>query len=86
MNTTGMFWEKGDGKLKHMISTVNYGGRSVVLWGCFAASGAGVLVKTDGIIHSPKHQDNDLKQMSKSIKKLLLEFAVAISVSGLEPC
>lgn len=81
-----MFGEKEDDKLKHLISTVKYSVGSVVLWGSFPASGAWALVKTDGIIHSAKYQDNDLKQMSTSIKKLLLEFAVAVSVSGFEPC
>lgn len=74
MNTTGMSGEKGDGKLKHLISTVKYSGGSVVLCGCFAASGAGALVKIDGIIHCAKYQDNDFKQMSQSIQKLLLGF------------
>lgn len=78
--------KKEAGKLKYLIFTLKYSGQSVVLWDCFAASGAGSLVKTDGIIHSAKYQDNDLKQMSKSIMTLLPEFAVVISVSGFEHC
>lgn len=32
-------------------------GGSVMLWGCFAADGSGVLVKTDDIMNSAKYQE-----------------------------
>ena len=36
---------------KHIISTVKYGGGSLMLWGCFAACGPGDLVKINGIMN-----------------------------------
>ena len=40
-----------------VIPTVKYGGGSVMLWGRFAASGPGALVKINGIMNSTKYQD-----------------------------
>ena len=39
-------------KEKHLIPTIKYGGGSLMLWGCFAASGPGALVKINGIMNS----------------------------------
>ena len=42
---------------QNLISTVKYGGGSIMLWGCFAASGPGQLAVIDGKIHSQVYQD-----------------------------
>ena len=36
--------------------TAKHGGGSVMVWGCFAASGPGVLAIIDGIMNSALHQ------------------------------
>ncbi len=39
-----------------MIPTVKHGGGSVMLWGCFAASGPGWLALIDGTMNSALYQ------------------------------
>ena len=53
------FWrQKRDAfKEMHLIPTVKFGGGSLMLWGCFAASGPEALVKINGIMNSTKYQD-----------------------------
>ena len=41
-------------KEKHLLPTLKYDGGSVMLLGCFAASGPGALVKINGIMNSAK--------------------------------
>ena len=59
-------------KEKHLIPTVKYGGGSLMLWGCFAASGPGALVKINGIMNSTKYQDIFAKNLVASARKLRL--------------
>ena len=54
---TGAWHPKRDAyKEKHLIPTIKYGGGSLILWGCFAASGPGALVMINGIMNSTKYQ------------------------------
>src|SRR4029434_8567228 len=41
---------------KHLIPNVKYGGRSLMLWGCFSSKGPGHLVRIHGIMDSIKYQ------------------------------
>lgn len=43
---------------KDTIPTVKHGDGSIVLWGCFSASGPGVLVSLMGEINAAKTQGN----------------------------
>ena len=43
-----------------------------MLWGCFAASGPGALVKINGIMNSTKYQDILAKNLVASARKLRL--------------
>src|SRR4029434_3116026 len=41
---------------KHLVPTVKYGGRSLMLWGCFSSKGPGQTVRIHGIMDSIKYQ------------------------------
>ncbi len=41
---------------KNIIPTVKYGGDSVMVWGCFAASGPGRLAVINGTMNSAVYQ------------------------------
>uniref|UniRef100_A0A8C2KBE1 Transposase Tc1-like domain-containing protein n=1 Tax=Cyprinus carpio TaxID=7962 RepID=A0A8C2KBE1_CYPCA len=43
---------------KNIIPTVKYGGGSVMVWGCFAASGPGRLAVINGTMNSAVYQKN----------------------------
>uniref|UniRef100_A0A8C4SE42 Uncharacterized protein n=1 Tax=Erpetoichthys calabaricus TaxID=27687 RepID=A0A8C4SE42_ERPCA len=52
-----MFWcRKKAFQKKNIIPTVKYGGGSVMVWGCFAASGPGRLAVIDGTMNSTVYQ------------------------------
>ena len=67
--------EKKKGTAHHhqnLIPTVNYGGRSVMVWGCFAASGPGQLAIIDGKMNSQVYQDILQENVRLSVFQLKL--------------
>lgn len=51
-------------------STVKHGGRSIILWGCFSASGTGNLVRVEGIIKKEVYEEilkENLKQSAANL-------------------
>lgn len=57
---------------KNTLPTVKHGGGSVMLWGCFAASGTGKLQRVEGIMNSIKYQDILQKNVMPSVRQLKL--------------
>lgn len=56
---------------KNVTRTVKYGGGgSVMVWGCFAASGAGRLAIIDGTMNSMLYQ----KIMKENVRQAVCEF------------
>uniref|UniRef100_A0A8C5LS31 Uncharacterized protein n=1 Tax=Leptobrachium leishanense TaxID=445787 RepID=A0A8C5LS31_9ANUR len=58
-NTQHYVWrKKGTAhQYQNLIPTVKHGGGSIMVWGCFAASGPGRIVVIDGKINSRVYQD-----------------------------
>jgi hypothetical protein len=58
-NTQQYVWRKKGTAHQHqnLIPNVKYGGGSIMVWGCFAASGPGQLAIIDGKMNSQVHQD-----------------------------
>src|SRR4029434_5202380 len=55
---------------KHLIPTVNYGGGSLMLWGCFSSKGPRHLVRIHGIMVSIKYQQILNKNLTAPSRKL----------------
>jgi transposase len=55
---------------KNLKVTVKHGGGSVMVWGCFAASGIGSLVFIDGIMNSDVYIDILREHLHSSAEKL----------------
>ena len=51
---------------------MNYGGASIMLWGCFAAGGTGALHKIDGIMRQENYVDILKQHLKASVRKLKL--------------
>ena len=64
---TSYVWRKKDEayNLKNTLSTVKYGGCSLMFWGSFSASGPGSLVKIDGIMKKEQY----LKIIQENIRQ-----------------
>ncbi len=58
---------------KNIIPTVKYGGGSVMIWGCFAASGSGRLAIIDGTMHFALYQKILKENMCSSVCDLKLK-------------
>uniref|UniRef100_A0A8C4X9Y5 Transposase n=1 Tax=Erpetoichthys calabaricus TaxID=27687 RepID=A0A8C4X9Y5_ERPCA len=58
---------------KNIIPTVKYGGGSVMVWGCFAASGPGRLAVIDGTMNSTVYQKILKENVRPSVRQLKLK-------------
>lgn len=58
---------------KNIIPTVKYGGGSVMVWGCFAASGPGRLAVIDGTMNSALYQKILKENVRPSVRDLKLK-------------
>ena len=59
-NTQHYVWREKKGRAhqhQNLIPTVKYGGGSIMVWGCFAASGHGQLAINAGKMNSQVYQD-----------------------------
>lgn len=73
-NTQHHVWRKNGRAHQHqnLIPTVKYGGGSIMVWGCFAASGPGQLAIIDGKINSQVNQDILQENVRLSVHQLKL--------------
>uniref|UniRef100_A0AAR2K1L6 Paired domain-containing protein n=1 Tax=Pygocentrus nattereri TaxID=42514 RepID=A0AAR2K1L6_PYGNA len=58
---------------KNIIPTVKYGGGSVMVWGCFAASGPGRLAVINGTMNSAVYQKILKENVRPSVRELKLK-------------
>ncbi len=58
---------------KNIIPTVKYGGGSVMVWGCFAASGPGRLAVINGTMNSAVYQKIMKDNVRPSVRDLKLK-------------
>uniref|UniRef100_A0A8C6KDX3 Transposase Tc1-like domain-containing protein n=1 Tax=Nothobranchius furzeri TaxID=105023 RepID=A0A8C6KDX3_NOTFU len=58
---------------KNIIPTVKYGGGSVMVWGCFAASGTGRLAVINGTMNSTVYQNILKENVRPSVRQLKLK-------------
>ncbi|KAF7656113.1 hypothetical protein LDENG_00045810 [Lucifuga dentata] len=70
--------------LRNTIPTVKHGGGSIMLWGCFSASGTRRLVRIDGRRFMFQH-DNDPKHRVKITQEWLKDKSVPARVAQPEP-
>jgi len=57
---------------KNTVPTVKHGGGNIMLWGCFAASGPGNLVKVEGIMKKEQYIEILQENVKQSARKLSL--------------
>lgn len=61
---------------KNIIPTVKHGGDSVKVWGCFAASGPGLLAVIDGTMNSVVYQKIQKENIQPSVWALKLKMEI----------
>lgn len=68
-------WSKPGEKLvdKNIQKTIKHGGGSIMVWGCFAWSGLGNLIKIDGIMTADVYIDILNENLEESLLKVGLE-------------
>uniref|UniRef100_A0A3B3R2T1 Tc1-like transposase DDE domain-containing protein n=1 Tax=Paramormyrops kingsleyae TaxID=1676925 RepID=A0A3B3R2T1_9TELE len=73
-NTQHYVWRKKGSAHQHqdLIPTVKHGGGSIMVWGCFAASGPGRIVVIDGKMNSRVYQDILQENVRPSVRQLKL--------------
>uniref|UniRef100_A0A8C5R032 Transposase n=1 Tax=Leptobrachium leishanense TaxID=445787 RepID=A0A8C5R032_9ANUR len=73
-NTQHYVWRKKGTAHQHqnLIPTVKHGGGSIMVWGCFAASGPGRIVVIDGKMNSRVYQDILQENIRPSVRQLKL--------------
>uniref|UniRef100_A0A8C5PUM9 Transposase Tc1-like domain-containing protein n=1 Tax=Leptobrachium leishanense TaxID=445787 RepID=A0A8C5PUM9_9ANUR len=73
-NTQHYVWRKKGTAHQHqnLIPTVKHGRGSIMVWGCFAASGPGRIVVIDGKINSRVYQDILQENVRPSVRQLKL--------------
>uniref|UniRef100_A0A8C5Q6P7 Transposase n=1 Tax=Leptobrachium leishanense TaxID=445787 RepID=A0A8C5Q6P7_9ANUR len=64
--------EKKAHQHQNLIPTVKHGGGSIMVWGCFAASGPGLIVVIDGKMNSRVYQDILQENVRPSVRQLKL--------------
>ncbi len=67
-------WKKTSESFNHnnILTTVNYGGRSIMLWGYFAGSGPGEVVQVHGIMKKEDYLEIIRNNVKQSALKLYL--------------
>ena len=70
-------WEKKGTAHQHqnLIPTVKYGGGSIMVWGCFAASGPGQIAIIDRKMNSQVYQDILQENVRLSVRQLKLKWS-----------
>uniref|UniRef100_T1E4C8 Transposase n=1 Tax=Crotalus horridus TaxID=35024 RepID=T1E4C8_CROHD len=73
-NTQHYVWRKKGTAHQHqnLIPTVKHGGGSIMVWGCFAASGPGRIVVIDGKMNPTFYQDILQENVRPSVRQLKL--------------
>uniref|UniRef100_A0AAZ3PZM2 Transposase n=1 Tax=Oncorhynchus tshawytscha TaxID=74940 RepID=A0AAZ3PZM2_ONCTS len=65
------WWQKNTAfQEKHLLPTVQFGGGSIMLWGCVASAGTGNLVKVEGHMDSTQYQQILGNNVEESVTKL----------------
>lgn len=74
-NTQRYVWRKSGTAHQHqnIIPTVKYGGGSIMVWGCFAASGPGRIAVINGKMNSKIYQDILQENIRPSVHQLKLK-------------